>query len=395
MTRNVYVLSAVRTPIGKFLGSFQTLSAVDLGVFAVQAAIERAGIDALAVDELFFGNGRQAGGGPNMARQVAFRAGCGENTPAATVNQACASGLLSIEMAADRIRLGRCEVIVAGGAESMSGLPFFLDQARTGYRLGHGVMVDGMYKDGFHCPLCDLKMGETAENLADQYSISRLEQDQYALRSQELCQEAIEEGRFRSEIVPVTVPRKRKEALVVQCDEHPRAGVTLDKLGKLPAVFRKEGTVHAGNSSGITDGAAALVLASEEFVRSHGLNPLASVAESATVGVDPAIMGIGPVLACRTLEKRSGISTSAYGVIELNEAFASQVLACFREMDLEEDRVNPNGGSIALGHPIGATGARIAGTLIHEMKRRQAENGLATLCVSGGMGIAIRFVLSA
>ena len=195
MTRNVYVLSAVRTPIGKFLGSFQTLSAVDLGVFAVQAAIERAGIDALAVDELFFGNGRQAGGGPNMARQVAFRAGCGENTPAATVNQACASGLLSIEMAADRIRLGRCEVIVAGGAESMSGLPFFLDQARTGYRLGHGVMVDGMYKDGFHCPLCDLKMGETAENLADQYSISRLEQDQYALRSQELCQEAIEEGR--------------------------------------------------------------------------------------------------------------------------------------------------------------------------------------------------------
>jgi acetyl-CoA C-acetyltransferase len=386
----IAILASARTPIGKFLGSFADLTAADLGAVAVRGVLERARIAPEAVDELIFGCARQAGGGPNMARQVLIKSGIPQERPAFTVNQACGSGLQSILLAAERIRLGKARIVVAGGSENMTRVPYLLDRARTGYRLGNAPLMDGMYRDGFLDPICGMVMGETAEKLADMYSISREEQDAFALESQRHAGAAV--SALREEIVPVSVPGRKGEARVVDRDEHPRPDTTREELKKLPPVFRKEGTVHAGNSSGITDGAAALVLLSESALREHGGKPQAWVGESAVVGVDPSIMGIGPVPAVRKLLAETGRALDAYELVELNEAFAAQVLACDRELRFDRSRLNVNGGAIALGHPIGATGARIVTTLLHEMVRRDAALGLATLCVSGGLGMALELV---
>jgi acetyl-CoA C-acetyltransferase len=385
------VTHALRTPIGRFLGSFADLSAADLGTSVVADLIGRAGIDPASVDELVFGNGRQAGGGPNVARQIAVRAGLGEAVPAWTLNMACGSGLKALLQAQDAIALGRARVVVAGGVESMSGLPFFLPGFRRGYRLGHAPVVDGMYKDGFDCPLAEMRMGETAEKLARDLGIPRDEQDRFALESQRRAAAAVEAGRFAAELSPVTVQDKRG-ARRVEADEHLRPDTTLAALAKLPPAFDPErGTVTAGNSSGITDGASALLVMHAEEAERLGLEPLARVGASTQVGVDPRIMGIGPVPAVRALVERNGLALDDYDLIELNEAFAAQVLACDRELRLPRERLNVNGGAIALGHPIGATGARIATTLLHELARRGGRNGLATLCISGGLGLAVAF----
>ena len=383
----VYILSAVRTPIGKFGGSLASLTAADLGVVAAKAAMERAGVNPQQVEETIFGNARQAGGGPNPARQISIRSGVPQEVPAFTVNKACASGLKSIALAHQSILLGDASCILAGGAESMSRVPYYLE-ARWGYRLGNQDLVDGMYRDGFFCPMAKMVMGETAEVLAEHYKISREEQDQYALTSQSRAGRAIAAGRFDDELVPVTIEGK-KGATTFSRDEHPFPDASLEKLGKLAPVFSKSGTVTAGNSSGITDGAAAVVLANEHFVKKNNLKPLARIAAVTSVGVDPRTMGIGPVPALRKLEEKHNLKLHEFGLFELNEAFAAQVLACDRELNFNRDRLNVNGGAIAIGHPIGCTGARITVTLLHEMLKRNTKRGVATLCVSGGLGMAL------
>ena len=389
--RRVVITHALRTPIGRYLGAFADLSAADLGASLVTDLITRSKVDPALVTRLYFGNGRQAGGGPNLARQVAVRGGLGNDCTAVTINMACGSGLESIGQAADWIRLGRARAVVAGGAESMSGLPFMLPGFRRGYRLGHAPVVDSMYKDGFVCPLADMVMGETAEKLAKERNLSRDEQDGFALSSQQKAGAAIVEGRFDAEMSPVTVV-KRKSTTVIDADEHPRPSATLEGLGKLATVFDAEsGTVTAGNASGITDGAAGVLLMDEDLANEQGLEILAYVGESRDAGVDPTIMGIGPIPAVRALSEANGMGVGDYDLVELNEAFAAQVLACNQELEIPSDRLNVNGGAIALGHPIGATGCRIVVTLLHEMQRRDVQHGLATLCISGGMGLASAF----
>jgi acetyl-CoA C-acetyltransferase len=392
---DVYILSAARTPIGKFGGAFASLSAPELGTPAAVAALSRARLAPEMIDEVIFGHARQAANGPNPARQVGRRAGLPDRVPALTVNQACASSLKAILLGADAIRLGRARRVLAGGHEAMSRTPYFLPRLRWGLRMGHAEVVDGMTQDGFLCPLCGQMMGETAETLAKEYGITREKQDAFALLSQTRTAEAQRAGRFSAEIAPVAVASP-KGATTVTMDEHPRPETTAESLAKLPPVFRKDGGVTAGNSSGITDGAAALVLGDRTAAKeaaAAGVPPLARLLDSAIVGVDPARMGIGPVPAVKELLSRTGLSLPDFGVVELNEAFAAQALACLSELDLSEERVNPNGGAIALGHPIGATGARIVVTLLHEMARRKKRLGLATLCVSGGMGVAAAFEL--
>jgi len=386
--REVVVLSAVRTPIGRFGGAFAGMSAADLGTAAALGALARAGIPAADVTETIFGHGRQAGGGPNSARQVSHRAGVPDSVPAFTVNKACASSLKAITLAALTIAAGENEVVLAGGHECMSATPYLLPRARFGYRMGNAELVDGMTRDGFLCPLCGELMGETAERLAREYGISRDAQDRWALESQRRAAAAGAEGRSSAEIVPVEI-ETRKGTAVVAADEHPRPDTTLESLSRLPPVFAADGTVHAGNASGVTDGAAALVVASRAYAESRGIPPLATIAAWTSAGVDPARMGIGPVPAVRRLLEKTGLAVADVDLIELNEAFAAQVIACERDLGFDRARVNVNGGAIALGHPIGATGARIATTLLHEMKRRQARRGIATLCVSGGMGMAV------
>jgi acetyl-CoA C-acetyltransferase len=386
--QGVYILSAVRTPIGKFGGSLATLTAADIAVAAAKSALERAGVRPEQVDETIFGNARQAGGGPNPARQISVRSGVPEEVPAYTVNKACASGMKAIALAYQAILLGESSCILAGGTESMSRLPYYLDGARWGYRLGNQELVDGMYRDGFFCPLAKMVMGETAEVLAEQYKISREEQDEYALMSQTRGARAIAAGRLEAEIVPVTIEGK-KGATIFSRDEHPFPDASMEKLAKLPPVFSKTGTITAGNSSGITDGAAALVVASEHFVKQNNLKPLARIAAVTSAGVDPRTMGIGPVPALRKLEDKHNLRLHDFGLIELNEAFAAQVLACDRLLNFNRERLNVNGGAIALGHPIGCTGTRITVTLLHEMLKRNTKRGVATLCVSGGMGMAL------
>ena len=389
--RPVFVLSAVRTPIGKFGGAFASMSAADLGEVAARAAIERSGLPPAAIDETIFGHARQAGGGPNTARQVSHRAGIPDSVPAFTVNKACASSLKALTLGALSIAAGESEAVLVGGTECMSATPYLLPRARFGYRMGHSEIVDAMYRDGFLCPLCGELMGETAENLVREYGILRAEQDAYAAESQRRAAEAISSGRFADEIAPVTA-EGRKGAILVEKDEHPRPDTTVESLAKLPAVFDPaSGTVHAGNSSGITDAAAALVLASEEEVRRGGSEPLGRVVAWTSAGVEPERMGIGPVPATKALLAKQKLALPDVDLMELNEAFAAQVIACARELPLDLSRVNVNGGAIALGHPIGATGARIATTLLHEMKKRDAKKGVATLCVSGGMGMAVLF----
>jgi acetyl-CoA C-acetyltransferase len=382
------VLAApVRTPIGRFGGVLAPLTAADLGTAAAAACLERAGLAADRVDHVIFGHARQAGGGPNTARQVGHRAGVPDDRPAFTVNQACGSGLQAVLCAARAIRLGEAQVVLAGGTESMSNTPYLLPRARWGYRLGHAELVDGMYKDGFVDPLSELVMGETAEELAVEAGIDRAAADAWAQRSQSRCEVARAEGRFATEIAPISVPGKGGGTLV-EGDEHPRDGVTLASLAKLPPVFRDGGTVTAGNASGITDGAAALLVASEDAARELGLPIAARLLDWEVVGVEPRIMGIGPVPAVERLLARRGLSFDAVDEVELNEAFASQVLACLKQLAFAPERVNPDGGAIALGHPIGCTGARILVTLLHGMARRGLQRGIATLCVSGGLGLA-------
>jgi acetyl-CoA C-acetyltransferase len=387
--KNVYLAGAVRTPIGRFGGTLASWSAADLGVAAAKESLRRAGLSPDQIAESIWGCARQAGGGPNVGRQITFRADLPETVPAFTVNQACGSGLKAIILAAQEIMLGRADAVLAGGTESMSRVPYFAEGARWGMRMGNLQLVDGMYRDGFNDPLSGLVMGETAENLARQYEISRVEQDEFALRSQQKAQAAIESGRFDGEVTPLEIESRKGQTSTFNRDEHYRAGTTLQDLAKLPPVFSKEGTVTAGNSSGITDGAAALVVLSEDGLKRFGTTPQARIVDYEITGVAPEIMGIGPVPAIRALLKRQQLSIEQIDLIELNEAFAAQVIACDRELNFPADRLNVNGGAIALGHPIGCTGVRITTTLLHEMQRRQAKLGLTTLCVSGGMGLAL------
>ncbi|MGA8736040.1 MAG: acetyl-CoA C-acetyltransferase [Terriglobales bacterium] len=385
---DVYILSAVRTPIGKFGGALASLTAADMGVVATQAAMDRAGVRPDQIEEAIFGNARQAGGGPNPARQISIRSGVPQEVPAYTVNKACASGLKSIALGYQEIVTGNLDCVLAGGTESMSRLPYYLDGARWGYRLGNQELVDGMYRDGFFCPLAKMLMGETAEVLAEQYKITREEQDEYALCSQTRAAAAINAKRFEDELAPVTLETK-KGSETFDRDEHVFVGATMEKMAKLAPVFSKTGTITAGNSSGITDGAAAVVLASEDFAKKNNLKPLARVLAVTSVGVDPRIMGIGPVPALRKMEQKYRLRPNDFDLIELNEAFAAQVLACDRELHFDHSKLNVNGGAIALGHPIGCTGTRITVTLLHEMLKRRAKHGVASLCVSGGMGMAL------
>jgi acetyl-CoA C-acetyltransferase len=387
--KNIYLAGSVRTPIGKFGGTLESWTAADMGVAVAKEALRLANVLPEQVDDSIWGCARQAGGGPNVGRQITFRAGVPETVPAFTVNQACGSGLKAIILAAQEIIMDRADAVLAGGTESMSRVPYFAEGARWGMRMGNAQLVDGMYRDGFNDPLSGLMMGQTAEKLARQYQISRAEQDDFALRSQQKAEAAIKSGRFKEEVTPLEIAGRRNETTTFAQDEHCRAGTTLNDLGKLPPVFYKDGSVTAGNSSGITDGAAAVVVFSEEGLKRAGVKAQARVVDYQISGVAPDVMGIGPVPAIRTLLSRQNLTLDQIDLIELNEAFAAQVIACDRELRFAPERLNVNGGAIALGHPIGCTGVRITTTLVHEMQKRAAQLGLVTLCVSGGMGLAL------
>ncbi len=387
--RKVYLVGANRTPIGKFGGSLASFTAADLGTITAKESIKRANIQSDQIQEVIFGNARQAGVGPNVARQITFRAGIPTSVPAYTINKACGSSLKSIINAYQSIVLGDADIILAGGTESMSNTPYLLPNIRWGLPLGKAEMKDAMYKDGFLCPLCNQVMGETGENVAEKYKISRIEQDEYALLSQSRCKKAQKECRFKDEIVTVEIQGKKGNQTLIEKDEHPRAGTTLEGLAKLKPAFRESGTVTAGNSCGITDGAASVIVMSEEKVIELKITPQAEVVAYSSAGVEPSLMGIGPVPAVKRLLEKEKISLDEIDLIELNEAFASQVIACQRELKIDQEKLNVNGGAIALGHPIGCTGARIVVTLIHEMSKRKSKLGLATLCISGGMGMAL------
>jgi acetyl-CoA C-acetyltransferase len=387
--RPVVVVGARRTPMGRFGGAFADVPAVDLGVAAARAALDAAGLDPGEVEETVAGHGRQAGNGPNPARQVSVRAGVPETVPAYTVNKACGSSAKALTLAAGSIMLGEIDVALVVGMENMTRTPYLLRGMRGGYRMGPAVIEDGMRSDGFLDPLAGEVMGETAENLAERYAVSREEQDAFALQSQRRASEAWEAGRFAEELVPVDTFDARRRTITVERDEHPRPDTTLASLARLEPVFRNPGTVTAGNSSGICDGAAALVVMAEETARSRGIRPLARIAGWASAGVDPHIMGWGVVPATRKLLAKLGWTLPEIDVVEVNEAFAAQVLACDRELKFDWERTNVNGGAIALGHPIGMTGARIAGSVVHQLQDRGAGRGLATLCISGGQGMAV------
>jgi acetyl-CoA C-acetyltransferase len=391
----VVILGAARTPIGRYGGSLRTVHPAELGAVAARAALERAGVPASAIDEVLIGHGRQAGSGPNPARQVGRRAGVPDTVPAQTINKACASGMQTIATGAQSIALGESAIVLAGGIESMSRMPYLIDaeDARWGHKMGDFTLVDAMYRDGFTCSVCGMIMGETVEVLAREYGITRQASDAYALESQQRAERAIAEGRFRDEIAPIPCTDAKGKPQTLAADEHPRAGTTVESLRKLPLVFGNveggAGLLTAGSSSGITDGGAAVVIASAAAAKARGLKPLARILGWASAGVDPARMGIGPVPAVRKLLDRTGLRLSDFDLVELNEAFAPQVLAVLKDLPIPMDRLNVNGGAIALGHPIGCTGTRIVVTLLYEMRRRKARRGLATLCVSGGMGMAL------
>lgn len=387
--QNVFLVGSVRTPIGKFGGTLADWTAADMGVAVAKESLKRSRLSPDQIQDSIWGCARQAGGGPNVARQISYRAGIPDTVPAFTVNQACGSGLRAIILGAEQIMLGRARAVLAGGTESMSRVPYFAESARWGMRLGNKLLVDGMYRDGFNDPLSGLVMGETAENLARQYDISRDEQDTYALRSQQRAEAAINANRFDDEIVPVEIKGRKGDVKLFARDEHYRPGASLESLNRLSPVFSKNGTVTAGNSSGITDGAASLIVMGEDTLKECGADAEARIVDYEITGVAPEIMGIGPVPAVRALLARQKLSLDEIDLIELNEAFAAQVIACDRDLGFDPERLNVNGGAIALGHPIGCTGVRITTTLLHEMKKRKAQRGLATLCVSGGMGLAL------
>ena len=391
----VVIVGAARTPIGRYGGSLRNVHPAELGAAAARAALERAGVSPADVDEVLIGHGRQAGSGPNPARQVGIKAGVPDTVPAQTINKACASGMQTIATGAQSIMLGEADVILAGGIESMSRMPYLVDaeDARWGHKMGNVTFVDAMYRDGFTCSVCGMIMGETVEVLARQYGITREASDAYALESQQRAERAIAAGRFKDEIAPVTFKDGKGKDQQLAVDEHPRSGSTIDALKKLPLVFDKvegqPGIITAGASSGITDGGAAVVIMSADAAKKKGLTPLARVIGWASAGVDPRIMGIGPVPAVKKLLDKTGLSLDDFDLVELNEAFAAQVLAVLKDLPIPMEKLNVNGGAIALGHPIGCTGTRIVVTLLYEMMRRNAKRGLATLCVSGGMGMAM------
>ncbi len=395
--KEVVIVGAARTPIGRYGAAFRNVHPAELGAVAARAALERSGVAPSDIDEVLIGHARQAGSGPNPARQVGRRAGLSDEVPAQTINKACASGMQAVATGAQSIMLGEATTVLAGGIESMSRMPYLVDSedARWGHKMGHFTLVDAMYRDGFTCSLSGMIMGETVELLAREYGIARDAAEAYAVETQRRAGTAIASGRFRDEIAPVTVTDAKGRAVTTEADEHPRPDTTIESLRKLPPVFKsvegEPGSVTAGTSSGITDGGAALVLMAADRARALGLTPLAKIIGWASAGVDPRRMGIGPVPAVRKLFARTGLAMKDFDLVELNEAFAAQVLAVLKDEPIDPGRLNVNGGAIALGHPIGATGARIIVTLLHEMKKREARRGLATLCVSGGMGMAMGF----
>lgn len=386
---NVVIVSAVRSAIGRFNGSLSEVSTVELGGTIIKAGIQTAGLGSKDIHEVILGNVIQAGAGPNIARQALVRAGLPVEVPAYTVNKVCASGMKSITLAALSIASGEQDIVIAGGVESMSCTPFILGKARMGYRLGDGKLLDSILSDALVDPVAGYHMGITAENLADEFSISRDEQDNFALLSHQKAINAIKNGNFLSEIVGVPVRKGKGDLATFQIDEHPRTDTSLDALASLKPVFKKGGSVTAGNSSGINDGAAIVVLMSEDSAKRIGLRPMARVVAFASTALDPHRMGMGPVAASRLALEKAGMSIADVELVELNEAFAAQSIAVIRELDLDPNKVNPNGGAIALGHPVGASGARIVVTLVHEMVRLQKPVGLATLCVGGGQGMSI------
>jgi len=387
--KDVVIVGAARTPIGSLSGSLSKFEAWQLGAIAIKAAVERAGIKPEQVDEVYMGNVLQGGQGMGPARQAAIAAGLPIEAPATTINIICGSGMKSVILAAQDIISGDADIVVAGGMESMTNAPYMLKKARGGYRMGHDSIYDAMILDGLTCSIGKTHMGITAENLAEKYNLSRQEQDEFAAASQTKAVAAVTSGRFDEEIVPVPVPQRKGDPVMFARDEHPKAGTTVEKLAALKPAFKKDGTVTAGNASGINDGAAALVLMSADKAKELGLTPLATLRGWGTAGVEPNIMGIGPVPATRKALAKAGVTVDQLDLIEANEAFAAQALAVGRELKWDASKVNVNGGGIALGHPLGCSGARILVTLLYEMKRRNSNYGLATLCIGGGMGTAV------
>ena len=387
--REVVIVSAVRTPIGAYGGSFKDVPAVKLGTVVVKEVLARAGVEPGMVDEVIFGNVLQAGIGQNVARQVSIGAGIPVEVPSMTINKVCGSGLKTVSLAAQAIALGEADIVVAGGTENMSQAPYLVPNARWGQRMGNGTLIDYMVHDGLTDIFNNYHMGITAENIAEQWHITREEQDNFALQSQLKAEKAVKSGRFKDEIVPVVIPQRKGEPIIVDTDEHPRFGTTLEALAKLKPAFKKDGTVTAGNASGINDGAAAVLLMSKEKADELGIKPLATIVSFASAGVDPTIMGYGPVPASKKALTKANMSIEDIDLVEANEAFAAQSLAVVKDLGLDPEKTNVNGGAIALGHPIGCSGTRILVTLIHEMIKRDAKTGLATLCIGGGQGTSL------
>ena len=385
----VVIVAAVRTPIGSFGGSLKDISTVDLGSLVIKNAIERAGLEPEQVDEVIMGNVLGAGLGQNVARQMSVHAGVPVTVPAFTINKVCGSGLKAVQLAVQAVLCGDAEVVVAGGAENMSQAPYILPNQRWGSRMGNATVVDTMLRDGLTDGFEDYHMGITAENVAEQYGITREDQDSFALQSQKRAVAAVESGRFKEEIIPVEIPQRRGEPLVFDTDEFPRKDVSLEGLSKLRPAFQKDGSVTAGNSSGINDGAAAVVVMSAEKAKELGVPVLATIKSYASAGLDPKVMGCGPIYASRKALEKAGLTVADLDLVESNEAFAAQSCAVAKELNLDSGKVNVNGGAISLGHPIGASGCRILVTLLHEMQKRDAKRGLATLCIGGGMGTAL------
>ncbi len=387
--KEVVIISAARTAIGNFGGSLANFSAVDLGVFAAKEAIKRAGINPSDIDETIVGNILSAGEGQNIARQISINSGIPETSPAMTINKLCGSGLRAVSMAAQFIMLGDADIVLAGGTESMSNAPYLLKKARFGYKMGHHEIVDSMILDGLTDAFNNYHMGITAENIAEQWEISREKQDEFALNSQLKTEKAIKEGRFKDEIVPIEIPQRKGSPIIFDNDEFPKMGLNIEKLARLRPAFKKDGTVTAGNASGINDGAAMLIVMSKDKADELGLKPIAKIVSYAKAALDPKIMGYGPVPATKAALLKARLEIEDIDLIEANEAFAAQSIAVARDLNLDPEKVNVNGGAIALGHPIGASGARILTTLLYEMSRTNAKKGLATLCIGGGQGTSM------
>jgi len=389
MIREVVIVSAARTPIGSFGGSLSKLSAVEIGVIAAKEAIKRAGIEVSVVDEVIVGNILSAGLGQNVARQIGINSGISENVPAMTINKLCGSGLRAVSLAAQMIMLGDADVVVAGGTESMSNAPYLIPKARFGYKMGNAQIIDSMIHDGLTDAFSGVHMGITAENIAERWGISREEQDEFAVKSQNKTEQAIKDGKFKDEIIPVEIPKRKGDPLIIDTDEFPKSGVTIEKLSKLRPAFKKDGTVTAASSSGINDGASMLIVMSAKKAKELNVKPLVKIISYASAAVDPQIMGYGSVPATKKALKKINMSIDEIDLIEANEAFAAQSIAVARDLKFDIDKVNVNGGAIALGHPIGASGARILTSLIYEMKKRKSSKGLATLCIGGGQGTSV------